>query len=79
MEIHGEPVALLDASLAGCISGYVDGRLNGHDLVVVDKCARDLRDLLPKLRAGEGHEYVVRLVRIADLILNDPGQARDRD
>ncbi|SEG30512.1 hypothetical protein SAMN04489712_104311 [Thermomonospora echinospora] len=71
VEIHGEPVALLDAYTAGCVTGYVGGRLSDHQRLVLDDCARALRDLLPRLRHGEGHGYVARLVRMADLILSD--------
>ena len=72
VEIHGEPVAFLDASLAGNVSAYLAGRTDPWLLVGLDDCLQDLRDLLPALHGREGRDYVLRLTRMAELILSDP-------
>jgi len=45
-------------------------------LVGLDDCLQDLRDLLPALHGREGRDYVLRLTRMAELILSDPKTAQ---
>lgn len=71
LEVDGQPVALLDTYMAGCVSSYLGGVLDAEKRVILDDCSRVLRELLPKLRRGEGRGYTARLVRMADLILSD--------
>ncbi|GAA0333562.1 hypothetical protein NE235_13620 [Actinoallomurus spadix] len=71
LEADGESVVLLDGDMAGCVRSYLDGTLDGEKRAILDDCSRVLRELLPKLRCGEGRRYAARLVRMADLILSD--------
>lgn len=74
LDVCGEPVVLLDASLAGCIFSYLAGERGELDtwrLEVAHDCADDLRLLLPRLPDGEGRSYVARLIHIADLIVSN--------
>ncbi|MCO5967990.1 hypothetical protein [Actinoallomurus soli] len=71
LEADGEPVALLDTYMAGCVSGYLGGELDAEKRVILDDCNRVLQKLLPTLPHGDGREYAARLVRMADLILSD--------
>jgi hypothetical protein len=63
----GGSVAALDASMAGCVMAYLDGVLDPERRSILQECADDLRDVLPRL-SGEGAGYAGRLVRMAALI-----------
>lgn len=81
LDVNEKPVVLLDAYLAGCISSYLAGQRGELDtwrLEVAADCADDLRQLLPRLRGPEGRSYVARLIRAADLILDNHTVTRPR-
>ncbi|MEO3785668.1 hypothetical protein ABGB12_20245 [Actinocorallia sp. B10E7] len=63
---------MLDAYVAGGVSGYLDGRMDPWGLAILDDCLQDLRDLLADLRGREERDHVARLVRMVELILGDP-------
>jgi hypothetical protein len=64
----GESVAALDFYASGCIAEYQrEGVLDLGRRRVLRDCADDLKGVLPSLRA-EGGDYVIRLIRIAELI-----------
>jgi hypothetical protein len=68
----GESVAALDCYIAGCISAYLQGRaLDAEHRSAVNGLLSDLRGVIPRLR-GAGAEYVVRLLRMAELIAAAP-------
>ncbi|MFE9105480.1 hypothetical protein [Actinomadura geliboluensis] len=62
-------VVEIDGAMAGCISAYVQnhGVLDAKRSRILQACARDLRQILPRLH-GEGALYVRRLIRMAELI-----------
>ncbi|WP_157518503.1 hypothetical protein [Herbidospora mongoliensis] len=66
----GEPVAYLDAVIAGCVSAYVqnEGDLDVGRIATLSSCAHELRALHPGLR-GENAGYVLQLIQTADVIL----------
>ncbi|MFI6601905.1 hypothetical protein ACIBHX_37140 [Nonomuraea sp. NPDC050536] len=80
VEIHGQPVMLLDLYMAGCLTSYVGSRqgvLDVGQLRIVKECARDLRALLPRIRRSEERTYLSRMIRIAELILSDAAMTAD--
>lgn len=79
LEADGEPVALLDTYMAGCVSGYLSGELDAEKRAILDDCRRVLQELLPELPHGDGRGYAVRLVQMADLILSDSPLLQPRE
>jgi hypothetical protein len=61
-----------DSGMAGCVLGYVKSRgaVDAERSRLLQDGARDLRRILPRLR-GEGAAYVLRLIRMAELIDHD--------
>lgn len=71
-EVDGEPVAYLDASLAGLVGRYLDGGVEPSALVDMDEVRQHLLSLRSGLPGGEARDHVSRLVAMATLILRDP-------
>jgi hypothetical protein len=71
-EIERIDLALLDATVAGCISTYLKRKrtLDKHRLAILGRCYHNLAVVIRHLE-GEAQQYFVRLETLADLVLWD--------
>jgi hypothetical protein len=69
-EIDGIDLALLDTYTAGCVDGFLAGRLDADRLAILEKCSRELQAVCPKL-SGLGRTYFERLRDVASLSLSE--------
>ncbi|MEU6465646.1 hypothetical protein [Streptomyces sp. NPDC046976] len=69
-ERAGVDMVLLDASIAGCVSSWLDrdGSPDTRRLKIADRCVLDLDQVLPLLTEAEEIEYFRRLRRMAALV-----------
>ncbi|CAL2057340.1 MULTISPECIES: hypothetical protein [Streptomyces] len=69
-ERAGIDMVLLDASIAGCVSSWLDrdGSPDTRRLKIADRCALDLDLVLPLLTETEEIAYFRRLRRMAALV-----------
>ncbi|MFE6038603.1 hypothetical protein [Streptomyces sp. NPDC056452] len=69
-ELAGADLVLLDASIAGCVSVWLNqgGALDTERLGILCDCIADLEQILPMLNEPEGLRYYQRLHQLALLV-----------